>query len=297
MKKDKVLAVIKEYGLFILIAFFVSSSLLQASIIPTGSMVKTIFIGDFVLVNRLAYDFYTPRNIPHSSTKLPYFEVSLSDGPKKGDIVVFEFPGNRDELEPELLQSWVKRCVGTPGDTIMVKDRILFVNNKEFPIPAHINYLRDIAIPQDEIDPRIFPRFAEWNEDNYGPVVVPKKGKVIKLTKENFYIYQTLINRELGRMAAELIDGQVYIDGKIATTYKIQKDYYFMMGDNRNDSLDSRYWGFVPRDRVLGEPLFVFYSSSAAVLDDNSGVSLKKEPWRILEILFKPRLDRVGKIL
>lgn len=290
MKKEKVIAVIKEYTIFILVAFFVSASLIQASLIPTGSMETTIKVGDFLLVNRLAYDFYTPRNIPHTNVKLPYFEIALNDGPELGDIVVFEFPGYDGSLEYEKYESWVKRCVGTPGDTVLIRDRILFVNNREFKIPSHIHYENLNSLPLGSgtySSNPTFPQNAKWtNEDNFGEIVVPKKGDIVKLNSENYYLYETLINRELGSKALSLQNGEVFLDCKTIEKYTIQKDYYFMVGDNRNDSLDSRYWGFVPRDRVLGTPFFVFFSWDSSI------------PFsEFFNLLSSIRLDRIGKIL
>lgn len=286
MNKFKIKSIIKEYTLLLLGAFFVSSSIIQLSLIPTGSMETTIRVGDFLAVNRLAYDFYTPRYITHTSVRLPFFEIALNDGPEKGDIVVFEFPGYRDEMEFAELQSWVKRCVGTPGDTIMIRDRILFVNGKEFPIPNRINYEFLTSRSQQDADPGIFPKYSGWNEDNYGPIAVPKKGEVIKLDKNNFYTYEMLINRELGKLTAQLRDDKVFIDGKQVDSYTIKQNYYFMMGDNRNNSADSRYWGFVGRDKILGTPFLVFWS-----WDSNIPFS------EFFKLLGSVRFDRIGRFL
>ena len=285
-KKDKIVATIKEYGLLILIAFFVASSVIQGSLVPTGSMESTIRVGDFILVNRLAYDFYTPRNVPHTNIKLPFARWEWSEGPERGDIVVFEFPGYQTHLEHKNVESWVKRCVGVPGDTIVIKDRVLYVNYKEFPKPKNITYKNNSTQPITQPDREIFPRNKFWNTDNYGPIVVPKKGDVIKLTTDNIYKYEDIINREFGRRVVNIRQGKIFIDGKESDTYEIKQNFYFMVGDSRNDSADSRIWGFVPRDKILGTPMFVFFSF-------DSDIPLNQ----IFKLLGSVRFNRIGKFL
>ncbi|MFA8341396.1 MAG: signal peptidase I [Rhodothermaceae bacterium] len=285
-KKERFIAVAREYTILILIAFFVASSIIQGSLVPTGSMESTINVGDFILVNRLAYDFYTPRNVPHTNLRLPFARWEWSDGPEKGDIVVFEFPGYQGNLEHTDVQSWVKRCVGVPGDTIVIRDRVLFVNGKEFPIPANIRYENKYSHPVTMPDQEIFPRNEYWNTDNYGPVVVPGKGEEIKLTTENLYRYEDLINREYGKRVVRVKDDKIFINGKETDTFTIKQNYYFMVGDNRNNSADSRVWGFVPRDKILGEPMFVFFSFDSSIPFSN-----------FFKLLGSIRFNRIGKIL
>lgn len=285
-KKERAIAVIKEYTILILIAFFVTSSLVQGSLVPTGSMETTINVGDFIFVNRLAYDFYTPRNIPHTNIKLPFARWEWSEGPERGDIVVFEFPGYQKELEYKDLQSWVKRCVGVPGDTLVIRDRVLFVNGEEFPIPTNIKYENMYSQPATMPSQDIFPRNKYWNSDNYGPVVIPGKGDVVELNKDNIYRYEDLINREYGRRVVSVKNGKVFIDGKEADSFTMKQNYYFMVGDNRNNSADSRVWGFVPRERILGKPMFVFFSFDSSI------------PFsEFFKVLGSIRFNRIGKFL
>jgi signal peptidase I len=242
-------------------AFIIITFVIQNTRIPTGSMENTILVGDFVLVNKFIYGSSSPKYIPFTEIEVPFFRLPALKDPKAGDIVVFEYPGDRDLLfANERGVNYVKRCIGLPGDTIRIIDKVIFVNGEEFKIPAHIKYLSPYSKPEGLINPGIFPPGMPWNEDNYGPLVIPYEGFTIRLAPDNVEQWRTTIDREYGKRVVDVKNNVVTIDGVPVSTYTFKKNYYFMMGDNRDDSLDSRFWGFVPRDMVVGEAFITLFS-------------------------------------
>jgi signal peptidase I len=194
---------IAEWTVTVLLLLFGTTTLIQAFVIPTGSMEDNLLIGDHLLVDKLAF---APEG-PISRFLLPYTPV------KRGDIIVFRYP-------VDVRQTFVKRVIGIPGDRIRLADKEVLLNGKPLPEPFKFHKTPYIDSYRDN-----FPTDPNTRVDD----------------------------RALEMLEKNLVDGQIVVP----------PDCYFAMGDNRDSSLDSRYWGFVPRANIIGKPLIVYWSYDA----------------------------------
>lgn len=271
---------------FVLVAFFFLNSFVLASFeVPTGSMENEIMAGDFLFVNKFLYGGTTPRTIPFTNVRLPWFRVPAFRSVEKGDVIVFEFPGQREEVTSPEFMFYLKRAVALAGDTVQIVNRVLYVNGKPAPIPRHMKFNTFHIKPAGLADDRIFPNGAPFNEDNWGPLAVPRKGDVIPLNAVNFERWQVFIGRE-GHRAALEAPGKVFVDGVPVDRYTVEHNYIFGMGDNRDNSLDGRFWGFIPEENIVGTPMIVYWSWDPDVSIAN-----------IFTKLASVRLTRIGTII
>ena len=340
--------------LFALVAvYFINVYIFQNYQIPTSSLEKTLRVGDFLCVNKMAYGARvpnTPLSMPLVQHTFPWGGKSYIEKPQweykrlkgwdkveKGDIVVFNFPAgdtvctkqpnidiyslrhthgkrtveNRKDVFGEIVvrpvdrrENYVKRCVGTPGDTLQIIDNVVYIDGEAEPVHPYLQYnylvktdgqvltntyLRELGISKEdlateqkniikgcyrlplttemkaklaknphvrsiEIEPEViggdvYPLgHNTWTRDNYGPIYIPAKGDTVMITAENYWVYK------------RIADAYEFKPMKIGEAYVFEMDYYWMMGDNRHKSADSRYWGFVPEDHIVGRPMFVWLS-------------------------------------
>ena len=239
--------------------------------------------------------------------------------------------GDIDTRPTDRRENYVKRCVGLPGQTLQIKDRIIYLDGKANKEPELVQYgytvvfkegsvltddfmdeqgitCEDLGYPRgsqgsdirfnrrtvveampltkatkaaleqrkDLVESielnttppaddwrKVYPQNGNmhWTRDNYGPIWIPKKGESIELTLENLPIYERCIRAYEENKLEVKADGKIYINDQPATKYTFKLDYYWMMGDNRHNSADSRYWGFVPEDHIVGKPIFIWWSS------------------------------------
>lgn len=269
------------------VAFLIKVFLFEAYRIPTGSMENTLLVGDFLLVTKFTYGATTPRNIPFTNIRIPYFRLPAFKEPKIGDIIVFDFPGDRDEKESPEVLNYIKRCVGLPGDTIQIINRVLYNNGKVIPNPPQAKFITNLQ-PPNYGNPRIFPKGMPWNDDNYGPLRIPKKGDRLKIDSSNFEQWKIFILRENHNEVKLTPDNKLIVDGTLrdSNIYVVERDYLFMMGDNRNNSLDSRFWGFMPKDNIVGEAFMIYWSWDANIPFSD-----------IFRLLGSIRWDRIFKLI
>lgn len=257
--RQRAVSFFKTLLLTILVAFVLKLFVVEAFRIPSGSMENTLLVGDFLLVNKLAYGVKTPRYLPLTNVAIPSVTVPLFRSVRHGDVVVFEFPGKRSGDLPSGPEFYIKRCIGLPGDTITIRSGYVMVNGREILLPSHAKSAMTVGAAQPELSETGAPFQRTADGNNFGPTIVPKKGDVIHLPVASMNSWRSFIEREHHTVALST-GGLWLIDGTKTSQYVVEHDYYFMLGDNRGNSLDSRYWGFVPDDYILGEALLLYWS-------------------------------------
>ena len=348
----------------VIVATLVHTYFIQPYTIPTSSLEKSLLIGDFLFVSKMNYGARVPMttvalpmvhdSIPFTKRKsylnwpqLPYLRLPGFQTIDRTDIVVFNWPvdtvykffdtSKRHVLKPvDKKSNYVKRCVGIPGDSLSIKDGIVYIGGKILVMPERakpqysyavaldgktpidFEYLiKDLNITDEAgfkselrdtlflkaltaagaerlknvpgilsvtrqistgIEAGIFPHINKWNRDNFGPIYIPQKGKTVALTTETLPFYKRIIteyekNDNGDKNDLKVIGNEIRLNGSIVKNYTFKQNYYWMMGDNRHNSEDSRYWGFVPEDHIVGKPIFIWMSW------DTNGKGLNKIRW------------------
>jgi signal peptidase I len=228
---------IYQWGMVILVVVVLRAIFVEAYVIPTGSMEKTLLIGDALLVNRFIYGIKLP--VPFSGDQIP---IIPGREPRRGEIVVFQYPYEN--------RNFVKRCVARAGDTVAVIDKVLFINGQRIDEP-YVWFKDNRVYRSIKYDPVLYQQKWENAElaeilgmhvrDNFGPVVVPD-------------------------------------------------DHIFVMGDSRDNSADSRFWGPLHVKYLKGQPLFIYFSFDPGREAQNLWDILRVWEWKAI------RLSRIGRV-
>ncbi len=250
----------ESFVVTLVMALFGMTFILQAVTVPTGSMQNTILVGDYLLVNKF---IFTPGG--RSLSFLPQREI------QRGDIIVFKYPGNK--IHPQNDRSrgiipyqinYVKRVIGLPGETVEFRDNQVFINGEL--LPEH-RVIGDPPTPGDQQSALVTKEFEDKTPDE----------------KYNVYYGEEQMLEVKG---GGHLSRRGYEFGVINKPMVVPENSFFVMGDSRDNSEDSRYWGFVPRDLIIGRAMFVYWSCDRGA----SGGSM-------FGCITNPRLSRIGTLV
>ena len=217
------------------------------------------------------YRRYKIENITVSSYQqiLPYI-VNRTGNTPDNFVVTTESKGLPPRLIGELGLRVSELLEAKKNMTLTLKEAELLRNTSG--IDSVIRRVTSIKVPNESFFPNKIP--YDWNEDNFGPLLIPKKGMTVELTRSNLPLYKKIIT-DYESNELEMTPSDILINGTRSTSYTFKKDYYWMMGDNRHRSEDSRFWGFVPDDHIVGKPIFIWFSIKGI----NDGIKNWKVRW------------------
>lgn len=233
--------------------------------IPSRSMEPELTISDHVLVLKPIIGpriFNIFASIRKEQTKI--FRVPGFKKIKRNDVLVFNFPhpNSWDKVEMHILKYYIKRCIGLPGDTLSIQNGFFHIEGVETTL-GNVDSQKEIATTEkweDEIFESFpFDSIIGWNIKDFGPFYLPGKGDSIILDRTNFQLYKKLIEWEQ-QGSLQYKGSNCFLNGNMITSYHFQKNYYFMAGDNGVDSQDSRYWGLVPEEYIVGKAWIIWKS-------------------------------------
>lgn len=320
----------------VIVASLVHWLIMQPYTIPTSSMEKSLLVGDYLFVSKFHYGARIPRTIlqvplTHQTIwgteipsylewiYLPYMRLPGISRIKNNDVVVFNYP-TEIQFPSDLKTNYIKRCIGIAGDSLLIRNKQVFINGKPAENPENMQTSYFLQT-EGEVSDRVFYRYditdfgyvpsqsgegyvvqlqpgtAEklkgldfirkteelsdnnshkyihsahsvfpsnpnygWTQDNFGPLYIPREGDKIQLNDRTLALYRYAIINYEDNEDAKVENGKLFIGGQEVSEYTFKQNYYFMMGDNRHNSLDSRFWGFVPEDHIVGKASFVWWS-------------------------------------
>lgn len=236
--------------------------------IPSDSMEPALRDGDRILVNKMIkgarlFDVFAALNnedvVIHRTLGFGNF--------KRNDILVFNFPYqmNRwDSIRMDVMQYYVKRCIALPGDTLEIRKGFYKIRGFIELLGCYEaqQYLAGLQHPEQHgVVVNTFPRDKQvgWNIHEFGPLLIPKEGQIVVMNNMNYLLYRQLISWEQ-KKKLRIKDGQIVLGDSVIAQYCFKKNYYFVSGDNMTNSRDSRYWGMLPEEYIVGKATRIWYS-------------------------------------
>ena len=237
-------------------------------VIPTESMSPTLLPGDRVIVDKtiVGARLYSDFDFDPKGGELRSWRVRGMRQMKRNDIVVFNFPHHEGRINFIINNVYAKRCVALPGDTISIEEGYYRNNNHKGVLGLEnaqnaLHEMTDSMIWRQALYAMPFDGHLPWTIRNMGPLYIPRKGDIIPITAKEACVYRMLLEWETGKKVDfDWISNTAKIDGKEFTSHTFSHNYYFMAGDNVCDSNDSRYWGLVPEEYIVGVVRCVSYS-------------------------------------
>ena len=239
--------------------------------IPTGSMEPAVLAGDYIIVTKQIPGPRVYKDIRQIKVdgKVQTKRFKGIRKVRRNDILVFNFPYSAgwDKIDIDLNVFYLKRCVALPGDTFSIENGIYRVNNSPDSSGCVFRQRELSEKSKDDFSTEIWRCFPfdsvhyQWNIKDFGPLYVPASGTVIALDTLNVRLYKNLIEYETDKRLS-VRDGLVCLDDEVINTYTFKMNYYFMAGDYIFDSRDSRYWGLLPEDCIIGKAILVWRSTN-----------------------------------
>ena len=278
-KWKKIFKEIRFYAVVVIMSVIFAIALrvfVVASIIsiPSWSMAPAVLAGDKIIVTKLIPGPRVFKDIRQIRVdgKVQTQRFKGIRKVRRNDVLVFNFPyvSGRDKIDMDLNVIYLKRCVALPGDAFSIKNGIYSVNDMPDSLGCLFRQKELSQKSKDDFSPkgiwRCFPYdsvYYDWNIKDFGALYVPASGATIDIDSFNIRLYKNLIEYETDKKLT-IRDGLIYLDAESINNYTFHLNYYFMAGDYIFDSQDSRYWGLLPEDCIIGKALLVWRSTDKA---------------------------------
>lgn len=275
MKKNRLIKPAKNIfqGVFVfliavLLAVFFRVFLFSSFKIPSPSMEPAIIPGDYIIVNKLIPG---PRIIKNffsreSGEELQFVRLPGKRDIQRNDVLVFNFPySSWNKLEMDLNLFYAKRCVAIPGDTFYIENGIYKIQGLQEKLGSYVDQEKLSGIPDQDFRSKVWNCFPydtvnyKWNIKNFGPLYIPAKEDILMIDSVNIRLYKNLIEYETGEII-NVSNDKVFLGDSLISDYTFLMNYYFVAGDYVYDSQDSRYWGLLPEDHIVGKAILIWQS-------------------------------------